>query len=245
MGVNIITYSIPGSYNYIPTAGTLNVIVEVLGAGGASGGCFSNTLASVQSVGGAGAGGYSKSVYPISFIRDIHSIIVTVGSAGLPNSVVSYPGGNGGSSSFGTLMICGGGNGSQLGSSETIPIPPGTDGTNSNFIGLGGIASGGNIVNVNGQPGGTPISLGPVNPPASVTPATAFAVSGAGGNTLYGGGGFAVATSTISGLAAINGNPASGFGSGGGGGSSYTGGPHALGAAGANGLIIIMEYNAS
>lgn len=161
--INIQTFTANGTYT--PTAGTKKVKVRVLGGGGAGGGTPA-TGASTVSVGGPGNGGtYAESLISSSF----GGVTVTVGSAGIgaPNSV----GGNGGTSSFGALVTCVGGNGGLIGATPAAQAFAGPPARTS--------ASGGNIVN-------TPSPIGSCGVIFS-SPAGGF--SSCGANTAFGSGG--------------------------------------------------------
>ncbi len=233
--INVITYDTPGTYTYVPSVGMRNVIIEVMGAGGATATVFDNTIA--ISIIGGGAGGYCKSIYSASFIE--HFSVVTVGAGGVaPLAISGAAGGpDGGDSSFGPLMLAAGGKGCVQGSVQTVAYgsnPFGSLGTGGPG-GNGGIASGGNIVNVEGQWAGSLICLqGTID---------SFATAGGGGSTIYGAGGSPQAAYGANPIRNV-GNSASGFGSGGGGGASSTVAPTKLidGSSGSDGLVIITEY---
>lgn len=126
---NVQTF--PASGTYKPTFGTKKIRVRVWGAGGGGAGMAS---ASNVSIAGA-AGAYAESLFDAS---EITSLSVAVGAGGInatANSATS--GGGGGSSTFGTLITCTGGAGGGV----------------SGGISIGGIATGGNIFNLNGQSG--------------------------------------------------------------------------------------------
>jgi len=92
-----------------------------------------------------------------------------------------------------------------------------------NIGGVGGVGSG-CTANIRGGPGGTGLVL-----------SAAIFVSGTGGNAPLGGGAGAVSGNS-------NGNAGENYGGGGGGSSSTGGGGANNGGAGANGLIVVEEY---
>ncbi|MGQ6548305.1 glycine-rich domain-containing protein [Serratia sp. IR-2025] len=114
---------------YTPTQGTKRIHVKVWGAGGGGG----NT--NVAGAGGpsGSAGGYAEGLFvvPASPV----SVTVGVGGSSVPANTLAS-GGNGGASTFGSLINCAGG----AGGSISVSIP-------------GGSATGGNVINVTGQGG--------------------------------------------------------------------------------------------
>lgn len=203
--INIQRITATGTYT--PTPGTTSVIVEIVGGGGASGGAPA-TGAGAQSVGVAGgAGAYAKS----RLITGFSGVTVTIGAGGTGNSGAA--GGNGVASSFGALITAPGGfGGGTLGPSGVMASQQG---------GIGAaIATGGNILNMGGQPAGD----GLVNP-IIVSP---------GGNTPLG--------QSVAYTFQTTGNPGTGFGSGAGGTSNGASQAARTGGAGAPGICIIYEY---
>lgn len=192
---------------YTKPANVTSIFVEVIGGGGSGGG--SNGGASSNSFGGGGgAGGYAS-----SFIASAAATYTyTVGAGGV--GVVGTAGSTGGTSSFSAISCAGGVSGNSMG---TIA------GTASSSVvgGSGGVATGGNLVNISGQPGsGGYTALG-------------NGLTGFGGNTNNGSG--AIQKNTIG-----TGNNGTGFGSGGGGGLSTT--VSAAGGNGGSGVIIVWEF---
>lgn len=228
--VKVQSFVTPGTYTYTPSSGLTSLTVEVIGGGGGSGGAISMANNVCNATGGAGAGGYAKSFYTVGMIGG--SVSVVVGAGGLLGAA-GILGGTGGTSSFGALMSCSGGFGSQNLTSNTIPQPGGA----------GGIASGGNVVNVNGQTGGISFVYLGVN-------SVSVGVSGAGGGGPYGSGGFATANSTAGGIPGADrydgypGNPGFGYGSGASGSVSINDslGINPNGANGTPGIVVISEF---
>lgn len=235
--INVITYNTPGTYTYTPSVGMRNIMVEVLGAGGASGPALASSNAISGEV-GAGAGGYAKSIYSRGFV-DIETIEVVVGAGGITPVDISrgIRGTSGGHSSFGPFIRCAGGYGSMTLNSGGTGWPPLYDEKVAGYVGAGGIASGGNVFNVDGQPGGTVISF-----PADGTNINSSGVSGSGGSSYYGNGGYATGRVWPPVTPSFPGNPGVGFGSGASGAVSGPGFVNISGANGAPGLVIITEY---
>jgi hypothetical protein len=102
-------------------SGVRKVLVEVYGGGGGGSGSNSNYMSS----GGGGAGGVAIKLIDVT---SVSSVSVTVGAGGAGGTPINLPGGNGGSSSFGTYCSATGGSGGS-----------GTSG------GVGGSGSGGDI----------------------------------------------------------------------------------------------------
>lgn len=109
------------SGTYTPTPGTKSIIVEAIGGGGASGN-LTATGATENAISAAGSNGaYAKARYTSGFA----SVAVTIGAGG---TVLGGGGGNGGdagTTSFGSLLICPGGKGSRAGTAKTPPFNEG------------------------------------------------------------------------------------------------------------------------
>src|SRR5208283_911002 len=211
--VNVQTFTSSGTYT--PSINMKYCIVELQAAGGGSGGCAGGTTAASCS-GGGGAGAYAKSLFNNSTIGSSQTI--TIGAAGTAGAAGNNNAGNASSSSFGTLLVCGGGSGSTGYASSANYITA--------YGGLfGSVTTTGNILNVNGQYGLLGMSIY-----ASST--NIVCMGGQGGNSMLGHGG------TGSYLAA--GNVSSGYGAGAGGASCTT--TSQAGAVGGSGICIITEY---
>lgn len=184
-----------GVGTYTPTTGTRKIIVEVWGAGG-GGGATSTTTSTTVSIGRSGGGGaYSKGIYdvPTSPVPVVAGLGGTGGAAGNDNAT------KGGSSSFGTLIVCTGGDRGVGAGVQAVGIVTGTV--------AGGIATTpGNIVNIGGgiATQGTSTS----------TTGIVFSLPGSGpmtalGSNSVGNGGYAAwnggSTAAQSGAAGING----------------------------------------
>nr|DAG81839.1 MAG TPA: tail fiber protein [Caudoviricetes sp.] len=205
--INVQIFSNPGTFTYNATPGTNKQIVEVLAAGGPGGNASASSTSTVGLGSGGGAGSYAK-----SFITSaILSQTVVVGAGGV-NGV------DGGLSSFGSIVANGGtagGNNFNSTWSGTVTLSRG---------GAAGTASGGNIINANGYHGENAIF-------------TFFGncVSGAGGGSIFSGGGLPVGGS------AGPGNPGN-LGSGGSGANATGLTTLQPGGKGGDGLVIIWEY---
>ncbi|WP_158782514.1 phage tail protein [Pantoea sp. BAV 3049] len=204
------------SGNYTPTDGTKMIVVEVQGAGGGGGGAGS-TSSSTYSAGGSGtAGGYAMSLLNIAD-NNITTVAVTVGAGGAAGNGAPSGGSTGGSSRFGSFITANGGNGSIAQSPQSAAFT--ITGT------YGGTATGGNIINRQGDSSGSVICVGGL---IAVPP---------GGNSVFGAGGNGYANWNSSGKIGT------GYGSGGSGASSSNS-PSAYysGGAGAGGVVMVWEY---
>lgn len=210
--LNIRIFTSSGTYT--PTAGTKSIIVECVGGGGGGGGTY-NTLASQFAVaGGGGAGGYGKSRYTSNF----DSVVVTIGAGGVGGAAnAATPGGNGGTTSFGSLMSCGGGLGGTFCSNWAMPVH--TSGAPS-----------GDVVGANIQ------SFSPPSGTAGYSASNGW-LSGSGASSFFGRGGVQVGGTSI-------GSVAIGYGAGGGGASTQPSSTGQVGGAGTAGVIIVWEYAA-
>jgi len=150
--LNVQTFATPGTFTYTPTAGTTRVRVTVIGGGGGGGGTVA-TSATNASLGGPGsAGSACQSFYTSGF----SGVAVVVGATG--SVAIGAAGGAGGTSSFAatpTPMSAPGGNGGN----NNLLVPPSTQISGT----PGAIATGGNVYNAQGAPGGTVIASNPTN----------------------------------------------------------------------------------
>lgn len=206
IGVQVIS----ATGTYTPTPGTNSVVVQLVGGAGAGGGAIA-TAAGQQSAGSGGScGGIAMSRLTAGFA----GVTVTIGAAGA--SASGAVGGNGGTTSFGALFSATGGGGGQVGAAlpnTTVgPVVPGTPGT----------ATGGNLLNMNGQSGDIGFYSN-VN-----------AMGGAGASSPFGTGGASIVTGA--------GVAATGFGAGGGGASNAVSSAARSGGAATAGVAMIWEY---
>lgn len=208
---NIIKFTASGTYT--PSKNLVYAIVEVQapggGGGGAAGGASTSAAAS-----GAGAGAYAKSLLLPSDIGA--SQAVTIGNPGTGGAAGNNNGTAGGNATFGSLITCTGGQQGLggLANASAAGTQPGQ----------GGIATGGNLLNINGSSGlpGFKIDSGNV-------------FGGAGGPAQFGNLLYSLPNAT-----APN---ATGYGSGGPGAFRNFSNSSALaGGNGAPGIVIITEY---
>lgn len=212
----IQTFTANGTYT--PTAGANRALVEVVGAGGGSGGSVVTTASQIA-IGQSGNGG----AYGLVWISSgLASQSVTVGTAGAAGAA-GAAGGAGTASSFGSIVSCAGGNGGGAGSAQ------------SSFPG----ASYYNTTAATCSGSGTFIKK---IPGAFASPGLILSLSnywpGAGGLSPLGVGGVWASTGSTSAAVA-----ASGYGAGASGAASGASQASALaGAAGAQGIVIVYEY---
>jgi hypothetical protein len=206
--LNVQVISANGTYT--PTLGMASAIVEAIGGGGGGGGIPSTTAGNQAASGGGASGSYAKGWFPAATIGA--SVACTIGVAGTAGAAGNNAGGNGGTTSFGAILSAPGGTGGQSVASTA-------QGTIAYINGgsPGSVATGGTIVNSQGQPGGFGLL------------SSGFIRAGDGAPSVFGGGGRAAAATS----------PGAG-GSGNAAGSS--GASSAAGFAGAAGLIIVYEY---
>ena len=198
------------SQTYTRPAGITSILVEVIGGGGAGGGATSADGSHVGIGGGGGAGGYAR----LYIASAASTYTYTVGAGGTAGSSGANPGNAGATTTFGASLQATAGAGGGGGASTANTAAATTIG------GAGGVGSSG-TVNSQGQPGGGGIT------------ALGVALSGIGGNSVYGGGG-------IGAIANGAGNAAGAYGAGGSGGVAING--SVVGGVGNAGLIIVWEF---
>lgn len=204
------------SGTYTPTSGMLYCTIECVGGGGGGGGCTTTTGFNVSIGGGGGGGGYARKTVAAATIGA--SQTVTIGAAGSAGASAGGTGGTGGTTSLGSICVATGGVG-------------GTGaGNNNNSVAVGGAGGAGTTGDflASGGPGvvGFGISVG-------------LGFTGAGGNSIFGGGPVAAYVTGTYSVAGTNGTVYGGGGSGGGSGSTGTG---TAGGTGAKGIVIVTEY---
>jgi hypothetical protein len=201
--------------SFTTTPFTTSGLARVQGAGGGGGGCTS-VASAAAAAGGGGGGAYAERFFTLA---PSTSYAYTIGAAG--TGVSGAAGNNGGSSTFtvgGVTVTAPGGTGGPVATAATT--------LTARSGGAGGVVSTNGDINSGGEPGEYGVVL---------IVATPIVASGAGGPSLFGGGGL--------GLVAVgNGNAATGFGAGGGGAAT---GASAVrtGGNGTAGVITVDEYS--
>lgn len=155
LGHGVQVFTTTGTWTVPPSVTSAQV--EVWGAGGGGGG--SQGLSSSAS--SAGGGGYCLSYLTGLVVGSVYT--ATVGTGGTGGTGAPTDGTAGSASSFGTITANGGGAGK------------GASGGLQTSFGAGGVASGGNQLNLNGLPGGTGIII------AAPTSSIISSVGGAAG----------------------------------------------------------------
>ena len=196
------------------TAGAKKWKIRVLGGGGGSSAAPATGTGQVSVSNGGGAGAYAEGIYDVSALS---SATVTIGSGGVGGTAISPYGGDGGTTSVGTLISAPGGKAGLPAGPANPPFQPVAN-TNSNS------PTNWNIVGSSG-PGAE----------AAVAVSTNYAAGSRGANSQLGVGGSIPAINN-------NANTGGGFGSGASGCSNGPSQPVNAGAAGRSGIAIIEEY---
>lgn len=200
---------------YVPTQGMTSIIAKAQGGGGGGGGAGIAAAGNV-SLGAPGCNGaYGEGYFTAAQVGA--SLLITIGAAGAAGS--NLAGGNGGTTSIGSLLTAPGGPGGGQFNNQTPPSSNGNGSTSAN-------PSGANILALIGLPGGPSFAL-------SVATAAMFAGQGGGG---YFGPGVPGPNGNLNGASAVN------YGGGGSGSAVNQGGGSASGGAGLFGLAIILEF---
>ena len=208
-------YTSTGTFTKASYSGLRAIRVKAVAGGGSGGGAGTTSAGEVSGSGGGGGGAYAE-----SFITDIaglaSSITVTVGSGAV--AVTGNTNGNtGGSSSFGTAVVCAGGSGGTNGGSRA-PAAQFGDG------GAGGVASAGDFT-ITGS-GGSPFFAQGLD----------RAYPGAGGRSF-------LSNSPQVSVNATTGPTGLLYGGGGGGASNISSqAVNRTSGAGANGIVIVEVY---
>lgn len=212
---------------YTPAAGVKWITVECVGGGGAGGTTPITSNTRCAASGGGGGGAYRKVLITKAQLVGA-PFVVTIGTGGTVN-LANGAGGNGGITSFGSFVSCGGGvGGAATTAVANAAVSTGGNGGTSTFAGCLSI----NFLNGgNGETG------------YSTTAATTrFIKGGTGGNSFFGFGGLANVVIATSGGASTFTLPIQ-YG-GGGAGMSVSSGSTTIkvGQAGAAGVVIITEF---
>ena len=210
--LNVQVFTANGSVT--KTAGAKKWKIRVLGGGGGSSAAPATGTGQVSVSNGGGAGAYAEGIYDVSALS---SATVTIGSGGVGGTAISPYGGDGGTTSVGTLISAPGGKAGLPAGPANPPFQPVAN-TNSNS------PTNWNIVGSSG-PGAE----------AAVAVSTNYAAGSRGANSQLGVGGSIPAINN-------NANTGGGFGSGASGCANGPSKPVNAGAAGRSGIAIIEEY---
>lgn len=210
LGVQVVT----SSALITKSAGAKRWRIRALGAGGGSSAAPATAAGQVSISNGGGAGAYAEGIYDVSALS---SATVTIGSGGVGGTAISPNGGDGGTTSVGTLISAPGGKAGLPAGPANPPFQPVAN-TNSNS------PTGWNIIGTSGS-----------GSEAAVAVSTSYAAGSRGANSQLGVGGS---------IPAINNpaNPGGGYGSGASGCSNGPSQSAKSGAAGRPGIVIIEEY---
>lgn len=209
----VTAYAAGATGNHTWNASATEATVIMVGGGGGGGGVAGTTAGQSACAGGGAAGAFLKHHYTTLPASPAYG----VGAGGAGGAAGGAAGTAGGNTTFGALTAPGGGGGAFGAESAATGIVTGGSTT---------AASGANVVNGGGNPGGAGIKLG-----------AAVAMGGLGGCSNLGGAG---------GLGGINDQAgANGIGPGSGGGgacSTSASGTDFAGGDGQDGVIIVFEY---
>ncbi|HBS6604214.1 TPA: hypothetical protein MAN37_001432 [Klebsiella pneumoniae] len=196
------------------SAGAKKWRIRALGAGAGSSAAPATDARQVSISNGGGAGAYAEGIYDVSALS---SATVTIGSGGVGGTAISPYGGDGGTTSVGTLISAPGGKAGLPAGPAIPPFQPVAN-TNSNS------PTGWNIIGTSGS-----------GSEAAVAVSTSYAAGSRGANSQLGVGGSVPTINTPA-------NTGGGYGSGASGCSNGVSQPLNPGASGRDGVVIIEEY---
>ncbi|ENS4826553.1 hypothetical protein HBJ42_20670, partial [Klebsiella pneumoniae] len=206
---------ITSSGMFTKSSGAKKWRIRVLGAGAGSSAAPATGNGEVSISNGGGAGAYAEGIYDVS---ELTSAMVTIGTGGVGGTAASLYGGDGGTTSVGTLISAPGGKAGLPAGPAIPPFQPVAN-TNSNS------PTGWNIIGTSGS-----------GSEAAVAVSTSYAAGSRGANSQLGVGGSVPAINTPA-------NTGGGYGSGASGCSNGPSQPVKAGAAGRDGIVIIEEYS--
>ncbi|MDU1898439.1 MAG: hypothetical protein E6762_00805 [Klebsiella pneumoniae] len=210
LGVQVVT----SSALITKSAGAKKWRIRALGAGAGSSAAQATDAGQVSISNGGGAGAYAEGIYDVSALS---SATVTIGSGGVGGTAISPYGGDGGTTSVGTLISAPGGKAGLPAGPAIPPFQPVAN-TNSNS------PTGWNIIGTSGS-----------GSEAAVAVSTSYAAGSRGANSQLGVGGSVPAINTPA-------NTGGGYGSGASGCSNGVSQSLKPGASGRDGIVIIEEY---
>lgn len=210
LGVQVVT----SSALITKSAGAKKWRIRALGAGAGSSAASATDAGQVSISNGGGAGAYAEGIYDVSALS---SATVTIGSGGVGGTAISPYGGDGGTTSVGTLISAPGGKAGLPAGPAIPPFQPVAN-TNSNS------PTGWNIIGTSGS-----------GSEAAVAVSTSYAAGSRGANSQLGVGGSVPAINTPA-------NTGGGYGSGASGCSNGVSQSLKPGASGRDGVVIIEEY---
>lgn len=210
LGVQVVT----SSALITKSAGAKKWRIRALGAGAGSSAAPATDAGQVSISNGGGAGAYAEGIYDVSALS---SATVTIGSGGVGGTAISPYGGDGGTTSVGTLISAPGGKAGLPAGPAIPPFQPVAH-TNSNS------PTGWTIIGTSGS-----------GSEAAVAVSTSYAAGSRGANSQLGVGGSVPAINMPA-------NTGGGYGSGASGCSNGVSQSLKPGASGRDGVVIIEEY---
>ena len=210
LGVQVVT----STALITKSAGAKKWRIRALGAGAGSSAAPATDAGQVSISNGGGAGAYAEGIYDVSALS---SATVTIGSGGVGGTAISPYGGDGGTTSVGTLISAPGGKAGLPAGPAIPPFQPVAN-TNSNS------PTGWNIIGTSGS-----------GSEAAVAVSTSYAAGSRGANSQLGVGGSVPAINMPA-------NTGGGYGSGASGCSNGVSQSLKPGASGRDGVVIIEEY---
>lgn len=210
LGVQVVT----SSALITKSAGAKKWRIRALGAGAGSSAAPATDAGQVSISNGGGAGAYAEGIYDVSALS---SATVAIGSGGVGGTAISPYGGDGGTTSVGTLISAPGGKAGLPAGPAIPPFQPVAN-TNSNS------PTGWNIIGTSGS-----------GSEAAVAVSTSYAAGSRGANSQLGVGGSVPAINMPA-------NTGGGYGSGASGCSNGVSQSLKPGASGRDGVVIIEEY---
>ncbi len=210
LGVQVVT----SSALITKSSGAKKWRIRALGAGAGSSAAPATDAGQVSISNGGGAGAYAEGIYDVSALS---SATVTIGSGGVGGTAISPYGGDGGTTSVGTLISAPGGKAGLPAGPAIPPFQPVAN-TNSNS------PTGWNIIGTSGS-----------GSEAAVAVSTSYAAGSRGANSQLGVGGSVPAINMPA-------NTGGGYGSGASGCSNGVSQSLKPGASGRDGVVIIEEY---
>ncbi|MFD1557103.1 hypothetical protein ACFSHT_15990 [Paraburkholderia silviterrae] len=166
--LSVNMYATQGSVIFTPSTPNSLIYTRAMG-GGAAGGSTPATGAGQYAIASGGStGAYAEGIYQLTSAAPIP---ITIGAGGV--TAAGAAGGNGGTTSIGSLITCPGGVGGSTSGLQSTSIPW-TTGTT-----LAPVATGGNICNSQGWPGSFGMAI-------QVSAGTAGLVAGGGGPSPLG-----------------------------------------------------------
>lgn len=203
---------------YTPTTGMKFCLVISTGGGGGGGGCDSDGSSNAGAAGGAGAG-TCISIFTAATIGANQAVVVGIGGPG--GAVTGGNGTAGEDTTFGSLHTATGG---------PAGVGVAATGSNQGAAGISGATPTGGQLNIKGGDSGWGTGFG-------TTANTA--ISGYGGGSFWGGGGTGARQI---GAGRATGGAGGPYGSGGGGGVNINTAAGIAGAAGADGVVMVLEF---